>query len=153
VAAATIRSCLLPLASALVLAGCSLMTAPVVNVALETSLSETVVAQDGVTEVTLTVRNLTRRKVEFSGSGCMLTVRVMEVPPAPMVCTLELRVIRLGPGETYSRTFTFRPAFPPWAEGRLEPGTYTLAGVLQASGATVLGNPVTLQVVEAAGAD
>jgi FtsP/CotA-like multicopper oxidase with cupredoxin domain len=153
VAAATIRSCILPLAAALVLAGCSLMTAPVVNVSLETSVAEAVVAQDGVTEVTLTVRNLTRRTVELSGSGCMLTVRVMEVPPAPMVCTLVLRVIRLGPGETYSRTFTFRPAFPHWAEGPLEPGTYTLAGVLHADGATVHGTPVTLQVLQVAGAD
>jgi hypothetical protein len=153
VAAATIRSCLLPLASALVLAGCSLMTAPVVNLSLETSLSDAAIPQDGSTEVTLTVRNVRRRMVEFSGNGCMLGVRVLEVPPAPMVCTLELRMIRLRPGETYSRTFTFRPASPHWAEGPLKPGTYTLAGVLQASGATVLGNPVTLQVVEAAGTD
>jgi len=152
VAAAMIRFCL-PLAAALLLAGCSLMTAPVVNVSLDTSVAEAVVPQDGVTEVTLTVRNHTRRTVKLTGSGCMLTVRVMEIPPAPMVCTLELRVIRLGPGESVVRTFSFWPAFPHWAEGPLAPGSYTLAGVLHADGATVHGTSVTVQVVEAAGAD
>jgi len=153
VSASTIRSCLLSLAAALALAGCSLMTAPVVNVSLETAVADSVVAQDSATEVTLTVRNHTRRTVELTGGGCMLTVRVLELPPREMVCTAELRVYTLRPGESLVRTFTFWPAFPHWADGPLEPGTYTLAGVLHADGATVHGTPVTLQVVGAAGAD
>lgn len=146
------RRCLLPVTAVMALAGCSLMTAPVVNLSVETAVADAVVPQDGATEVTLTVRNLTRRTVEITGGGCMLTVRVLEVPPREMACTMELRTYRLRPGEAITRTFAFWPAFPHWADGALAPGTYTLAGVLQADGATAHGTPVTLQVAEAAGA-
>jgi hypothetical protein len=151
----------LALAALTCVAGCEMLTSPLGDLELRVATdADTIVAGERI-RVTIVVRNGGWIPIAFSGSGsCTIGMETIypdgSVSGRSSVCTDDLRIWRLDPGDSiavprvWGPPFTRSALFGPAADEAIRPGSYGLRPYLDAAEGARTGPTTRIEVLPSA---
>jgi hypothetical protein len=142
------------------LAGCFLTTEPADSVDLQVAVDPTNLRIGDSATIIVSLTNRRSSPIEFQTNGCPVHFAVFDddgrmVAPSILGCPLVPRTVSLAAGEEERYQFTWlgepwsnsRPHYGPYPTEFLEPGAYTVRGVLPLESRNRLSSPVSVELL------